>query len=761
MKAQKRNTSPLFHFSLSFFLILIIPIAMGIFHFGYMMDTATQQNVYTNTLILKNSMDALEGSLRSIFTYSRTLNQMKVLDDIISTEDRESISLLDLQNAAISFPLMRENNRYVDIYFLYSSRNGMILAPSQAFINVEMYYGSYFDFGDMPFDTWSEQVLNNAGRQNGVFLLPLEGGEELLMYQTPYVSQRDGKVAGQQIYVLDNNRIYNALSPAFQMGAGFLYIEDNRGNLLVAMEQEGWTARSMGPMGEGDEGSVEQRIDGRDVVATYCRSPEYGWTYVIAVPKSTLMATAMGSVQMTLVATVFLTLAGVVLILGVYRYNKNPLMNLVQYVAPHSAGEAPLRRRNQNGLWQLTGSITSLVSDKSRIEAQLAQQQEALRQSFLVQLVTGQILDEERITAFLRSCGIEAPYVRMQGSYLKILSREIAEGTQVKAVIQQAVEVESAQAKVMPCFWMDNRHLTLLCLQWEDAPTDACTELLRSIHFQLMDQWGLETVFSLGAECGVFSEVHLSFEEAKNLLVSGGDVSPILRASERNPAHRENFLYSAREEGALLEMAGAGRFQEVKGLLGKIRRTNFSERRLSPAMREMLFYKMASTLLCAGWDVEFPLHQMSLSSMDTEDFFALLEAQYSQACARNARLRQERHEKMQGEIVRYIDENFRDPSMGLSALSQRFGVTESYLSTLIKSLVGENFSSYLEFKRIDEANRLLRNGDQAVGEVGRYVGYDSATSFSRAYKRVMGHSPSQYLKLHNGRGRQEDDNASQ
>lgn len=165
--------------------------------------------------------------------------------------------------------------------------------------------------------------------------------------------------------------------------------------------------------------------------------------------------------------------------------------------------------------------------------------------------------------------------------------------------------------KLTPCFWMDRQHLTLLCLEQEDASAGACMDLLRDIHFQLMDRWGLETIFSLGAERNGVSEVHQSFWETRNLLVSGGEASPILRSSQRDPSHREIFVYSARDEEILLEMAGAGRFQEVKGLLGKVQRVNFSERRLSPDMREMLLYRMASTLLCAGWGAELPLNQMS------------------------------------------------------------------------------------------------------------------------------------------------------
>lgn len=730
----------------------MIPLLMGLFHFVYVLNMTMQQNVYTNTLILKHSKELLEGSLNSISTYSKTLNQLKVLDDIVSTTNRKDMSLLDLQNAAREFPLLRDESRYVEANFLYSNRNEIILAPGKVFLNAGIYDGASFDFDGMPFSQWSQALLNEKDSHNGIFLFPLENGEGRLLYKTPYVSRKDGRLIGQQLFLLDQQKIHDALYPAFHMGAGFMYIEDQDGNRLVTMEQDGWTASSIEMLKDSGEGSMELKINGDKMVVTYCKSAEYGWTYVIAVPKSTLISISMSSLKMALVAMVVLALIGIFTILGAYKYNKKPLMNMVRYMPPNTGMEdTSLRRRIQNGLWQVSGSITSLASDNSRMEEQLSQQRKALHQSFFVQLVTGQLLDESILPEFLRSYGLDEDCSSLRGVYLKILSRDAAATIQAKPIIEAAISIKDERAELIPCFWMDNSHLALLYAEKGQVPADFYMDFLRDIHFQLMEEWELETSFSLGAEYSSFGEVHLSFAEARKLLSGDEEAAPILRAIQPDPGHQEKFFYGFREEDALLEMAGAGRFEEVKGLLSKIRRVNFNERHLNTDMREMLFYRMVSTLMCAGWGAELPLNKISLSSLDTEEFFTLLIKQYEIACKQNACRLQEDQQRMQNEIIQYIDDHFQNRDMGLSMLSQKFSVTESYLSTLIKNLLGENFSGYLESKRINAANHLLLQGEKSVTEIGLCVGYDSATSFGRAYKRVMGHSPSQYLKYQNAR----------
>ena len=74
----------------------------------------------------------------------------------------------------------------------------------------------------------------------------------------------------------------------------------------------------------------------------------------------------------------------------------------------------------------------------------------------------------------------------------------------------------------------------------------------------------------------------------------------------------------------------------------------------------------------------------------------------------------------------------------------RFGLTESYLSTLIKTHLGVNYSVYLENLRIARANELLATQKLTVAEIAERVGYANAPSFRRAYKRVTGYSPSQH-----------------
>ena len=93
-------------------------------------------------------------------------------------------------------------------------------------------------------------------------------------------------------------------------------------------------------------------------------------------------------------------------------------------------------------------------------------------------------------------------------------------------------------------------------------------------------------------------------------------------------------------------------------------------------------------------------------------------------------------------IVTYIRANFKDPSMCLSKISSEFHISESYFSHMFKEAMNINFSVYLEDLRLNEAARMIQEGPANLNEVALEVGYNSITSFRRAFKKKFGVTPS-------------------
>ncbi len=82
--------------------------------------------------------------------------------------------------------------------------------------------------------------------------------------------------------------------------------------------------------------------------------------------------------------------------------------------------------------------------------------------------------------------------------------------------------------------------------------------------------------------------------------------------------------------------------------------------------------------------------------------------------------------------------------MSLQELSERFYLSPSYISSLIKKSTGMNFIDWQTRARIDLAKQMLREGGYRIEEISGAVGYRNYVTFYKVFTKKVGSSPSEY-----------------
>jgi AraC-like DNA-binding protein len=93
-----------------------------------------------------------------------------------------------------------------------------------------------------------------------------------------------------------------------------------------------------------------------------------------------------------------------------------------------------------------------------------------------------------------------------------------------------------------------------------------------------------------------------------------------------------------------------------------------------------------------------------------------------------------------GEIVKYIDKNYFDVNLNISAVAAKYDMSPEHLSKTFKRFMGVGMLDYINQVRIGEAKRLISAGN-SVSKTAELVGYGSAMSMRRAFKRSEGRTP--------------------
>ena len=96
----------------------------------------------------------------------------------------------------------------------------------------------------------------------------------------------------------------------------------------------------------------------------------------------------------------------------------------------------------------------------------------------------------------------------------------------------------------------------------------------------------------------------------------------------------------------------------------------------------------------------------------------------------------------------YLMHRYPEDAWTLQSLAKASGLSRSGLNERFKQSVGITPLAYLSHYRLRLAARFLRQEQYSISKISELVGYASDHSFSGAFKRRYGQSPSHYRKSH-------------
>lgn len=95
-------------------------------------------------------------------------------------------------------------------------------------------------------------------------------------------------------------------------------------------------------------------------------------------------------------------------------------------------------------------------------------------------------------------------------------------------------------------------------------------------------------------------------------------------------------------------------------------------------------------------------------------------------------------------IIDYVNQNFT--SCDERELAKKYKVSYSYFSRTFKQMMNMSFKEYINYLRINEAQRLLLTTGKSITDISMEMGFSSPSHFINVFRRHMGRAPKQYRK---------------
>ncbi len=162
--------------------------------------------------------------------------------------------------------------------------------------------------------------------------------------------------------------------------------------------------------------------------------------------------------------------------------------------------------------------------------------------------------------------------------------------------------------------------------------------------------------------------------------------------------------------------------------------TNEFPPQLRPLMR-MLGSRISNFLLKTS-DRTLPKTVFAATELVAGSYAAALEAE--------ERCKTDEQRRLVTDVLRIIEGNL-NKDLAIDTLAENLFVSRSYLCAAFKKEVGMSIGSYVRAVRMEHAAELLKNSPSlSIAEIAADVGYKRQGSFTDAFAREMGHTPSQW-----------------
>ena len=159
-------------------------------------------------------------------------------------------------------------------------------------------------------------------------------------------------------------------------------------------------------------------------------------------------------------------------------------------------------------------------------------------------------------------------------------------------------------------------------------------------------------------------------------------------------------------------------------------------------------YKLMTTYFAKARNMRnYKMEVAHLIDFDSEaQLFERLHQSVERFCVQCSKAEQVTANRMRTELLSFIEENFNNKNLSLSAVADYLNTSVYVATRLFKETTGKNFKEYVMDRRMEYAAELLKSTSHKVAEISGMAGFENAEYFSSLFKTKFGMTPTQYRR---------------
>lgn len=725
--------------SYSIFLIIILVLFYFIFNATEKNSTEiynyqSRANFVSNVELFENDIDIMEVYARQILqnkSFRKIMNQSQVTDSYISAGNESVNTMATDVYATALLPI-------TDV-FCYFPLTDYILNPTY-FIDFSRYYNWIKKYPANLQDSFMELLTDssNYGKFISLDEYTPNSSKHYYLYSINMEDLYYMEADAIMCFILDESQISTLFNISDIRSSGLLFATNEEGEIILNV----FDSETISEIQDNvqnltyDDSFSSFILNDIEMTIGQYYSSKTGFTYYYFFSPYEFV-TNNNAVPFRLIFIILMLLSvilGGVLIHYFIRSNMKPIIDL---------GE----------------ELDQAVEAKTQLQSEVDKQKPYLLNACARRLMLGLVRDDEELSYIKNYLGFteNSKYIVL---YINIYDNNSIDDPEhevligdsdyrINAIIgnEKLIDIFTEYlGKPLYYFTPDVRSYAVLISYAEnnDSETLELQEKILKLHNYLLEKYSIWLFAGLGNPKSKVSTIWRSYDQAYEA-INYTNKNYIFLPYQMIRKDSNTYYYPTDFSTKLISCIGGGADEQIGAIFNIIRQENTEYRSLPNNLMGFLLSDIRNTLFRArSYIKETSENAEDLASIDSK--FAmkpnmnLLEEIAHSLCKLN--ITAESDDQLIDTIRKYITDNFNDPSIGLSKISDEFNISESYFSHMFKEKTGENFSVYLENIRMNEAARLIKETNTSLNELYMAVGYNNANTFRRAFKKKFGITPS-------------------
>jgi YesN/AraC family two-component response regulator len=722
-------------------IILIIGIVLYYISSGQVKKGINQQNRLTlsaSVTQLDSTMELMNAAVKQVSS-NRFFNNLSHLsgeeeNDFYYLGYQTQLSLKAITPVEVLLPISNS--------FIFMEKNGYVVS-STLFSDFRFFALNNAKYRLDP-ETFSKALLNETSWNRFIPMSDFKGDSKNYLYVYPLFNplRSENKPLSVLCYLFDYDLITEFFSGINLYGDGYLTAFNKSGTQMFFLS-DGSPADSFELLEnlqyEDQIAHIKSSETREEMLVTTVSSSYNGWTYYLVQPEDKAYYSITSSQRFfTIITILSLVLGGVVSIIFSLKGNR--------------------------WLTKINDELVIKESVASSLNLIVEKQKPMVIESYLRRIMEGSITTNEEKEYIINELCLEQPDVKYHVLYTEVSpsQSEHIHSSDMELLIQNYnTLVREALRRHYPdtgyIYKPSDRVFAILI---SSNKTDLFETVIAKnkatfteLHNELLEKYGIWIRGGFGDRNTMISYTWKSYQQAKEAK-SITTIEQYILSSDINQSN-DVYYYPESLSVQLSGFISSGNKDQVQELFKLIRNENTKKKNLSYTQKGWLVsdvratvFKKRHNLLIDGLSSEkLGLLDIIDKQFEGEMSLSILETIALELCDVCGSEGNELILKIQ----EYINNNYHDPDLCLTKISDEFNISENYFSYLFKKEVSENFSIYLERLRMAKAKEIITESDAGLSTLYQYIGYNNAASFRRAFKKNFGVSPKEMRDKVNAR----------